>query len=286
MASEIDEYKFQLEQVNTALIKDSNNHQLQDLKTELEDLISLTNQVLQEQHHTPTHTPSNRQHSPDHTSNPSKSSQLSPAAHERSHSGTVNDSKSSQNFKVGELVLARWLSGDNAFYAARITTVTGSSTAPVYGVKFVEYGTTESVPASAVRPMGDKSKRSIEQEEKRAMNNPKPKKRVPAIPQITDQGDDGSVVKKPKKSTTSKSSAESDTGKKAWQAFASKGIRKTGLGGTATGRTMRIGEKSMFRTPESYDGKVGVIGSGKGMQKEIGVRGKHIHSSADNDNME
>lgn len=55
------------------------------------------------------------------------------------------DEPAPEPLKVGDTVLAKWVSGDRKFYPARITSITGSSSAPVYMVKFRDYNTTESL---------------------------------------------------------------------------------------------------------------------------------------------
>ncbi len=54
--------------------------------------------------------------------------------------------------------MAKWLSGDKGFYPARITSVTGSSTAPIYTVKFKSYDTVETLRARDIRPVVQKRK--------------------------------------------------------------------------------------------------------------------------------
>lgn len=49
--------------------------------------------------------------------------------------------------------MARWLSGDKGFYPAKIVSVTGSSTAPIYTVKFKSYDTVETLRAKDVKPV-------------------------------------------------------------------------------------------------------------------------------------
>ncbi len=56
-------------------------------------------------------------------------------------------------YNVNDTVLAKWVSGDKGFYPARITSVTGSSSAPIYTVKFKSYDTVETLRARDVRPV-------------------------------------------------------------------------------------------------------------------------------------
>lgn len=62
------------------------------------------------------------------------------------------------SYNVNDSVMAKWVSGDKAFYPARIMSITGSSTAPIYVVKFKSYDTTEQLRAKDIRPVAQKRK--------------------------------------------------------------------------------------------------------------------------------
>jgi hypothetical protein len=62
-----------------------------------------------------------------------------------------------------------------------------------------------------------------------------------------------------------------NAGKQSWQAFNAKS--KTSSGKKKLGGVTR---KSIFATPDTLDGKVGVVGSGAGMT-DFGARKKHRH---------
>ena len=61
-------------------------------------------------------------------------------------------------YQVNDNVMAKWLTGDKGFYPARITAVTGSSTAPIYTVRFKSYDTVETLRAKDIRPVAQKRK--------------------------------------------------------------------------------------------------------------------------------
>lgn len=61
------------------------------------------------------------------------------------------------HYAVNDTVLAKWVSGDKGFYAARITAVTGSSTQPIYTVKFKSYDTVETLRSKDIKPVGSSS---------------------------------------------------------------------------------------------------------------------------------
>ena len=63
-------------------------------------------------------------------------------------------------FSVNDPVLAKWKSGDKSFYPARITSITGSSTNPVYIVTFKNYATTETLRASDLKAIANPSNQS------------------------------------------------------------------------------------------------------------------------------
>lgn len=62
------------------------------------------------------------------------------------------------SYQVNDTVLAKWVSGDKGFYPARITSVTGSSTAPIYTVRFKSYDTVETLRGKDIRPVSNKRK--------------------------------------------------------------------------------------------------------------------------------
>jgi len=61
-------------------------------------------------------------------------------------------------YQVNDEVLAKWLSGDKKFWPARITSITGSSSAPIYLVRFKSYKGTETLRAKDIRPISHKRK--------------------------------------------------------------------------------------------------------------------------------
>ena len=68
------------------------------------------------------------------------------------------DDEAPVSYTVNDTVMARWVSGDKQFYPARITSITGSSTAPIYIVKFKAYDETDTVRPKDIRPMSNKRK--------------------------------------------------------------------------------------------------------------------------------
>lgn len=56
--------------------------------------------------------------------------------------------------------MAKWVTGDKAFYPARITSITGSSTDPIYIVKFKNYDTTEQLRSRDIKPVAAQKRKA------------------------------------------------------------------------------------------------------------------------------
>lgn len=160
-------------------------------------------------------------------------------------------------FKVNDIVLAKWLSGDKGFYPARITSVTGSSAAPIYNVTFKSYDSSETLRGNDIRPL------PVDSKKRKADASPAtttftassgPSNVISAAaninPELASQArkepskvSDGPArpAKVPKKIKANK---ELEAGKNKWQEFATKG--KMG----------KVAKKdSMFRTGESVNAR-------------------------------
>lgn len=182
-------------------------------------------------------------------------------------------------FSVNDTVLAKWHSGDKGFYPARITSITGSSTAPVYIVKFKSYDTTETLRAKDIKPIVNPNKRKADGTPVVA-SIPKPPTSANVIsaaadinPELAQQKkrepslvSDG-PVRPPKLPKKIKANKELEAGKSKWQDFATKGKF-----GKATKK------ESMFRTPDGVNGRVGFTGSGQTMRKDQ-ARSRHIYQT-------
>ncbi|KAG0151102.1 hypothetical protein CROQUDRAFT_37291 [Cronartium quercuum f. sp. fusiforme G11] len=153
-----------------------------------------------------------------------------------------------KNLNAGDTCMAKY-AGDGKYYPAKITTIGGSSDTRIYTVVFKGYDTTELVTASEIKPMPDAKKRSLGDPEQ---ESDKDRKR-----------------KKNEKKTESKAAkaAEQMEKQKSWQTFAKKSVKK---GVHIPG----IAGDSMFASPDNPFGKVGVVGSGKGMT-QYGTKQRH-----------
>ena len=167
----------------------------------------------------------------------------------------MEEAQAPVSFVVNENVLAKWKSGDKSFYPARITSITGSSSKPVYIVTFKNYSTTETLSANDIKPISNDSKK------RKADGAPIGASSTPTASTPTNSGvisaaanidptlasqakrepskvSDGPIrpAKVPRKVKANK---ELEAGKSKWQEFSTKGK----LGKVAK-------KESMFRTPE------------------------------------
>ncbi|GAA6028653.1 hypothetical protein JCM8097_007330 [Rhodosporidiobolus ruineniae] len=256
-AQELETYEYQLSQIKVSLQSDPNNQELLNLKTELEDLITLTKQYLGASTSTSTAaTSSSSTASPAPSAATAAKPKPAPSAAASSSSSSAAGAKKAASFKPGDDCSCRY--SDGKWYPARITQISGSTDQPVYTVVYKGYDTPEVVTAQNLRaaskwdsgaelaaaagekrkaPATELGKEDLEKERKRKKNE--------------------------KKAETQKAKAEEQGARqKSWQAFAKKGAKKgisiPGMSG-----------ESMFRSPEDMkpSAKVGVVGGGRGVTK-------------------
>lgn len=246
----------QLETVQLGLQADPDNAELQELKTELEQFISLTEATIAELK--PSSVPTAV---PKPTSEPpvkEKWSRENHPAFKKTTSGpvTADEADTPTNFAVNDTVLAKWHSGDKGFYPARITSITGSSTAPVYIVKFKSYDTTETLRAKDIKPVANPNKRKADGTPV-AASIPAPPTSTNVISAAADINPDlaqktkrepskvsDGPIRPPKAPKKIKANKELEAGKSKWQDFAAKG---------KFGKAAK--KESMFRTPEGVHGR-------------------------------
>jgi survival-of-motor-neuron-related-splicing factor 30 len=176
-------------------------------------------------------------------------------------------------YHVNDDVMAKWVTGDKGFYPARITSVTGSSTAPVYTVKFKSYNDVETLRGKDIRPMTQKRKADgtvvggatgamtpnagpavsstlgSEAAESAKSNNgivmSAAADMYPNAQQNNTAGADGNGEENPKKKFKKiKATKELEAGKSKWQEFSTKGKH---------GKSTK--KDSMFRTPEGVNAR-------------------------------
>ena len=163
-------------------------------------------------------------------------------------------------FSVNDNVLAKWVSGDKAFYPARITSITGSSSKPVYYVAFKNYATTETLSAHDIKPISNDSRKR--KADGAPAGPPTPSPLTPNTPSnvISAAADINPALatqarKEPSKVSDGparpakvprkvKANKELEAGKSKWQQFSTKG---------KTGKVAK--KESMFRTPEGVNAR-------------------------------
>ncbi|KAK1836655.1 splicing factor spf30 [Podospora conica] len=175
-------------------------------------------------------------------------------------------------YQVNDNVLARWMAGDKGFYPARITSVTGSKTAPIYTVRFKSYDTVETVRGKDIKPVPGGAAAAAEVVgQKRKADGIVLSAGQELYPHAVEQkkldaekkGDKYDDQGRPKFKKI-KAKKELEAGKNKWQEFTAKGKGKVAK------------KESMFRTPEGPGGRVGFTGSGQAMRKDP-TRSRHVY---------
>ena len=167
------------------------------------------------------------------------------------------ESQAPVTYAVNDTVSARWKSGDGAYYTAKITSITGSASKPVYIVTFKNYASTETLAAKDIKPLPtDTRKRKADgtpgtSAPSAPPSNPNVISAAANVdPALASQArrepskvSDGPIrpAKVPRKVKANK---ELEAGKSKWQEFASKGK----LGKVAK-------KDSMFRTPDGVNAR-------------------------------
>jgi survival-of-motor-neuron-related-splicing factor 30 len=258
----------QLELVSTSLRDDPDNAELQGLKNELQQMIQLLDDSLAELK--PKNDAPKRARSP---SPPPAEQKWSRENHPAFKKAAPAEEKEKEPeviaYQVNDNVMAKWLSGDKGFYPARITAVTGSSTAPIYTVRFKSYDTVETLRAKDIRPVAQKRKADGTAVSANSTAVGGSASTAAASPSsLTPTSASNGIVLSaaadmyPQAQAANKAAAESnddkprpkfkkikatkelEKGKNKWQEFAAKG--KLGKAGK---------KESMFRTPEGIHGR-------------------------------
>ncbi|KAK7058907.1 hypothetical protein VNI00_001531 [Paramarasmius palmivorus] len=160
--ADLETYKVQLSQVELALSAEPDNTELASLRSELQELINLTETAL---------------------------AQAAAASSSKAESSRkAATSTPTHTWSAGDECLAKY-SGDGAWYPARITFVGGSAENRVYSVVFKGYNTTEQVKPSDLKPIppnysatvpssSNKRKLSKQEEEEREKKKKKNEKKL------------------------------------------------------------------------------------------------------------
>lgn len=202
--ADLETYQAQLSQVELALSSDPLNQELAALRSELQELIQLTQTALsQAEAASSSKTDSSR-----------KSAILSVPA---------------QTWSAGNDCLAKY-SGDGAWYPARITSLGGSVENRVYSIVFKGYNTTELVKTSEIKPLPTNYSNNVPSSNKRKLTK------------VEEEEREKKKKKNEKKVEAKAAKAKEQTQKQAtWQKFAKKsekkGVHIAGVSGTSIFKT-------------------------------------------------
>ncbi|KAJ4254358.1 hypothetical protein NW762_009950 [Fusarium torreyae] len=260
-------YQEQFEIVLGQLRDDPDNVELKALKDELKSFIDLLNEQIAELKPAQAPKPAPKQPSPE----PEKWSRENHPAFKKAAPAEEKE-QAPANYQVNDTVLAKWVSGDKAFYPARITSITGSSTDPIYIVKFKTYDNTETLRSRDIRPVSNKRKADGTPTTSAPATPPAPglvsSAGATVYPEAKKEAEqDGEA--KPPKAKKIKAKKELEKNKNKWQEFSAK---------SKFGKNHK--KDSMFRTPDGVHGRVGFTGSGQAMRKDP-TRSRHVYQMND-----
>ncbi|KAH8730775.1 hypothetical protein GQ44DRAFT_699835 [Phaeosphaeriaceae sp. PMI808] len=173
-------------------------------------------------------------------------------------------------FSTGDIVEAQWT--DRSWYKAKIQSVLGSSSAPKYLVRFIEYEDSITVDGQSVRPLPNKRRREPES----AVAAPAAALPVSSSPHVIS----GPASINPNAQLVKKNTADEEVKPKS--RIANKGQLKKRKENWADFQA-KVGKKmpvkdSMFRTSTDAGSRVGFTGSGKGMT-ETHKRTRYNHKA-------
>lgn len=173
----------------------------------------------------------------------------------------------SSSVTAGWDCMARY-SGDGKWYEAVVEEVTDLG----YRVNFVDYGNSEEVPLEYLRPREAAGRFDAANELTRASDGTY---RIPDNLRVLPTDSEAERQRKRRRVKALKQQVrereqdeERDSKKNTWLAFQNRGAKRKVVGSMKSVR-----KESIFTSPDSVDGKVGVTGSGKGIT-EYGERKK------------
>ncbi|KAG2261614.1 hypothetical protein Bca4012_013674 [Brassica carinata] len=280
LASNLTTYKEQLQQVRQLLSQDPRNSEYADMEKELKEVIALTEELLA--------TAKQNEIPPSDTGATAESPDLLEGAWQKMESR--NDPIHEGKFPIGTKVQAVY-SEDGEWYDATVEAHTLNG----YYVSYNEWGNKEEVDPDNVREIetnalleaeriAEAAKNALKRKIEQAASSDYQSKTLPAKLKIDPNDPEDVKIAKRKKIHAFKSKARQEQlevaqNKKqnAWQQFQTTKA-KTKKVGFFTGRK----KESIFKSPEDPFGKVGVIGSGKGLT-DFQKREKHLHLKSGND---
>jgi len=221
LQTNLTEYRAQLRQVEAALTTDPSNEELMKLKQDLEEVITLTLDLLKV-----------------------------------NEKGVVNEAAAGIQWKVGDKCQAVW-SQDGSYYDAIIDSISDDLTTCT--VSFDKYGNTEIVKISSLRHNEQAGmKRAAEITEAAPSTSKKSRATEDALREQKKK----KMLKKKQRAKEIEEQREKD--KQNWLDFFN---NSKGGGSSKSGKSLKgVSKKSIFASPESIQGKVGVGTCGIGGQ--------------------
>ncbi|KAF9338516.1 hypothetical protein BGZ91_008645 [Linnemannia elongata] len=303
--SELTSLKEQVADLETALLSDPNNEDLLTCKTELLELISLTETLLQQEQQlagdlspasaAPVETTPVVQQASGGRASATSSPYRTTSTASGSGTSTPNTSTTapatkgsnqpiyqppaqSRHWVVGDRCRALYAE-DGKYYEATILAVADGQ--QVYSVQYTGYANSPPVTLGpeSLKPIYDPKKHQQHTPTVAGEDSEEVKagqKRGPDADVSVGSGAGAGVGMKKKKKADAGPSEQVQK-QMAWQNFAKgkTGVKKGKAGGGVVGL-----KKSIFATPDNPEGKVGVVGSGKGMT-QFQQRGKHLYGNTD-----
>ncbi|OCF45527.1 hypothetical protein I317_00429 [Kwoniella heveanensis CBS 569] len=253
MEAELQTFKDQLAYVSLSLESDPTNDDLLKLKAELIELIDLTQQAMGHPAASASASTSTAGGAKADGKDKGKGKAVSAASTPTPapSSGASANWQDNGQYKAGMDCMAKYK--DGKWYPAKINAVIGSPDQPLYTITFKGYTSSTNVPLASLRPNDPTAPIPVP-------------KRKPE--EMTEKEKEKKKKKGEKWMENQKAKADEIKDKKnAWEKFGKKaqkkGIHISGLEG-----------KSVFRTPDNPFGRVGVVGSGRGVT-EYERMGKH-----------
>ena len=229
--SDLEEYQLQLSQVETALEADPDNAELASLRSELKQLIELTQTALAQTASSTTGSSASTTTALASSSTAGGSTGGGAAKGKGSGSSTP-----AHVWTAGDDCLAKY-SGDNQWYPARITFIGGAPENRVYSIVFKGYNTTELVKANEIKPLPNNYVQNVVDSKKRKLTKEEEAER------------ERKKKKNEKKLAMKAEKAKEQMEKQqTWQKFAKKSEKKGIAIAGVTG-------KSIFKTPDNPLGK-------------------------------
>lgn len=236
LRTKLAEYHQQLVDVNGLLEAEPRNDEYIQIKKDLVDVISLTEDLVKLKE--------------------AEEETISPPAY--TSSVTATSTLPANFFSVGTICEAKF-SEDGVWYKARIDTILEGGK---YHVTYVDYGNEEDVVITDIRPLTDTSKKSSSVTPLKRPAVPDTFQQIPKSLQVLPTDTEEERLRKRKKVKAIKSGNrlktiedEGKSKKSAWQSFQNKTQRSVPL--SYTGKK----KESIFKSPE-VGGRIGVTGSG------------------------